>query len=851
MSAVNEYEGVYELFERRFDYDDAVSRSRIQARSVEELIDVITDMARVADDYEGDLIYRLNVTYSLNDENEEFRIRRFTKASLIELADRLDTWRTELIISRENSRHVMDTSPLPISYGMLYAFERNIGKGGEKTGFIYDVRTGRRFRYEFYRTIENCLLRSCGLSRRQCDRFKLNNDLAHNWRKNTKVFEEYMYKKYKKSVNVIDSIEEYEDDKVNILIRGEHAGRLYSSDNSSLNDKDIITKEIKIREYPDIEKVMFISYDIEWDWIAVKDDSYMSTAPKIITYKITKGRGEASETMVSNNFFIFMNIIKLKSSLWNSRSVGNCTYMFAHNGKQVEHRTVLKYIADYEIFEKRKPIELTNVNGTSIKTFSWAGINFRDTCLFANINLDSLGESFGLKSRKVSEVLPKDENGEPDYLNMKWDPNDPAHIEYAKKDTEVLHEFVSVFNNNIIELLGLENGKFYMTATSMSSLCKNIIVSKHDIANTNAMRSWFQTTYFGGRTEMFKWGIHDDVKVIDIVSSYPYQMTKDLPRQIVHRTKELCIQDISDTISVPTIWGGMIRCSHEDVFQLLAVRSKSSLTFPIIKNGWVFIWQNEYEAIVNNLHVHEWGDVLYFDTFTLRDFVLPIVAVKTKAKLEGNKGLAATAKITVNSSYGSLAIKEERTMFTLFHKNNPYYKGRENNPKKIYFEDEYINNNVILEKSGVFANSVVAVHVASYITASARLQLWNKFNELHNRGYTVLYSDTDSVFFKDPLNTYNNSDSSLGGWELESYRKINIVSLKQYELTHLDGETKSIKYKGVKNPKSVDAEQTTSLWKRGSLGTIFFKTLVKRSSGIYSKGIKQPNGGIDKLIWPV
>jgi hypothetical protein len=90
-------------------------------------------------------------------------------------------------------------------------------------------------------------------------------------------------------------------------------------------------------------------------------------------------------------------------------------------------------------------------------------------------------------------------------------------IPYLKTDCKVLWEAVNAYR--------IAAGKSLTIASNAMASSKKLRV---DPGKTNyRFDTEFREYYFGGRTQCFQPGTHENLRVVDIVSSYPYAMSRD------------------------------------------------------------------------------------------------------------------------------------------------------------------------------------------------------------------------------------------------------------------------------------------------------------------------------------
>ena len=167
--------------------------------------------------------------------------------------------------------------------------------------------------------------------------------------------------------------------------------------------------------------------------------------------------------------------------------------------------------------------------------------------------------------------------------------------------------------------------------------------------------------------------------------------------------------------------------------------------------------------------------------------------------VEKNLGLRAIAKIMLNSLWGKLAQRENMTKTEYISEPSKYF-DLVTNPSKIVknvdiYGEQFVHVNWEDTESLVEPHTCSNVVVASFVTAQARLKLYDILKKLNER---VLYFDTDSIIYEHKPELWNPTiGDRLGEWtdEVPGARIMKFVGMGPknygYEYVDKDGQGKS------------------------------------------------------------
>jgi hypothetical protein len=406
------------------------------------------------------------------------------------------------------------------------------------------------------------------------------------------------------------------------------------------------------------------------------------------------------------------------------------------------------------------------------------GLLFIDTLNYANLSVKRLGQLVNLSKCAAPACLgrlPKTEQEKQEILV------------YNMRDSEIsckaMHFMFGAFSE-----LGADVRRT-ISSTAMSLYKSRFLKDKYWRHQIPDLLNEFKA-YYGGRTEAFIRGEIQDYYVYDFNSLYPSVMLNEFPDpNSMHHTWRNTVENLE--------FEGM---SHVDIeapaqmdYPLLPwrdtsltvtgkVRPATKLYFPLGRfSGW-YSHVELRKAVELGYHILKVRETYYF-TKSCRPFyeyVTSLYALRLKYKAEGNP-MEYVVKLLLNSLYGKFGQK-----FTNRDTVQPFTQTIEQLRKIKEFER--IGDYIRIKKDLVDPPSFTIPVFPVYVTAYARIKLWEKINQCQ-----PAYVDTDSLFTK---KEYPNSNE-LGKLKLEmKIRRGIIVKPKFYALQPYDKEA-YIKIKGV------------------------------------------------------
>lgn len=245
--------------------------------------------------------------------------------------------------------------------------------------------------------------------------------------------------------------------------------------------------------------------------------------------------------------------------------------------------------------------------------------------------------------------------------------------------------------------------------------------------------------YFGGRVEMLRQGIYDNITAVDIRSAYPYAISR-LPSLA---ERKLILQNDYDIHAQHAIWHVSWK-DQDGIVMPFPVRHKKDVYYPTNGTGWYHAIEVRTAIELGYKIVVDRGYVLH-DDLHLQPFhwVNELYTIREQWKTEG-RASEKVLKLALNSLYGKMAqgigLKSSMYAFALRDDPRPRWQS--------YFW-------------------------AGEVTAVTRARMLRAANECDR----PLMIATDGLFCK---STGIEDTPGLGGWELSRYESIFIARAGVY-----------------------------------------------------------------------
>lgn len=328
---------------------------------------------------------------------------------------------------------------------------------------------------------------------------------------------------------------------------------------------------------------------------------------------------------------------------------------------------------------------------------------------------------WGQSLKKFAEVfLPELPKLEIDIEN--FDPNNKDHLDYAKRDAEILVKCLIKFDEVIYSLFGTHIG-LTIAGTAVRAWRTDI---NESYFKPEIIDAFVRTAYFGGAV-LGRFGIKfKNLITYDINSSYPFVMREyGVPYGSYAKSHYV----------VPGILG----------IYTVKVRTPEELIFPILpkrtKEGGIIWPSGTFITTVTNLEIEfaisKGYEVLeVYEGLIWNEVINPFVEFVTyceesRKKYKGTP-LEIAIKLIQNSVYGKFGTREERSRLFIPKEDEDYINATPwGVDEKLWIKKEIDHDILALPQWAVF------------ITANARLHL---LKTIYDHGVeNVIYCDTDSI----------------------------------------------------------------------------------------------------------
>lgn len=488
---------------------------------------------------------------------------------------------------------------------------------------------------------------------------------------------------------------------------------------------------------------------------------------------------------------------------------------------------------------------------------------FHDSLKLLPSSLDNICKSFGLGDDgkfDLKEHLKENAYKDKEDYFMRVEPTERVLNYYLEKDCTSLYTIIET----LIEMSGTNQETFYRCPTTPSlamNVFKNQFADDYKKATKwNAVKGgvkgkniedFIRMSYYGGRTEVFKPllknGYHYDVN-----SLYPYVMLNNkfpvgFPESVTDFERSKNLYMISKNFGIGC---GFLKCRVEvpkmNIPVLPYKDGSGKLLFPTGKLEGVWSYAELQLAEEQGCKIVEFFESVYFKD---SDYIFKNYVSKFKHLKETSKGaLRDFAKRMLNTLYGKFGMRRERATITtkesIIKKHTLYNKYRND----IYDVTFY-------EYDTICKADYIQIHIASYVTAYARITLYKGFLSAINNGGSVYYCDTDSIATDVKLDSSIVDANEFGKYKLETYVDDAIFLQPKFyaETGHDENEKEVNTVKGKGIPRSVMTLYTFKTYQeflkdfcnKNKLSISVFENLANRQKFLAS--LKQ-NDDLDKIV---
>jgi hypothetical protein len=500
------------------------------------------------------------------------------------------------------------------------------------------------------------------------------------------------------------------------------------------------------------------------------------------------------------NYWTSEHIEDLLTILRQSYSGYDC-HVFVHN-LDFDLSKMVKYVM------KGAKLKDSIFINNSVVTFISNNITFHDSFRLLPSSLEKLCIDFGLGYGEGKMNLDDyiEENGYEDKTDffMRVPADDIILNEYLQLDCTSLYKIVSITK----EISGL-SWEDFLKCPTVASLAMKVYSTLYaddfkEATSTITNGAWGElgesmsrAGYYGGRVEVFTPHMEDSFHY-DVNSLYPYVMKVN--------TFPVGDFDILQDGRAEYQWhrwlknrvgGGLIWCKifiPDMHIPPLPKKYMGKLIFPIGKLEGVWTFEEVEMAIRYGCEIIDIVQVMYFRKRApiFKAFITQMEEIKTTSK--GAK--RNFAKLMQNSLYGKFGMRREREALVDISE-----KKKLEEEKQTFFEihNTILDVKFLRTKIKSFAK-YIQVHIAAYVTAYARILLYESMMKVAKTG-EVAYCDTDSMVMDGQLPDDMVDNNEYGKWKLEGVIKEGIfIQPKLYYERYENGE-ETFKAKGV--PKKI------------------------------------------------
>jgi hypothetical protein len=327
-----------------------------------------------------------------------------------------------------------------------------------------------------------------------------------------------------------------------------------------------------------------------------------------------------------------------------------------------------------------------------------------------------------------------------DFETTRFDPSNPEHVEYSKRDSEGLLHALIRYNEMVKEIFDV-NLRATTASTALASWCRTLDGDER-YYNSKDHEDFIRSAYFGGLVFLTDTRRYDDCNTYDINSSYAYTMkTFEVP--IGNPVKSNLF-----AARYPGIYRVTVRAPNDLIVPILPKRHNKSVVWPrgtfettVTSEELKFATANGYRV----LKIHD-GRIWQQSFNPFVEFIEKCEGIRLR---NPGTALSEVAKRMQNSCYGKFGSKRmRRKIFANL--------TDEETIGAVPWGDFWIKE--------VYSEDMQCLPVwAVFITARARLHLLSKVYEIGPAN--VLYGDTDSLTLKSGYTIAQSKD--YGGWKLE------------------------------------------------------------------------------------
>jgi hypothetical protein len=479
--------------------------------------------------------------------------------------------------------------------------------------------------------------------------------------------------------------------------------------------------------------------------------------------------------------------------------------------------------------------------GSRLISFTNGNCTFADSLNIYKASVKEIGRKMGIHKLGMDDGK---------YQKSLWPRDKAKDINGCVRDCEIIWDALhEIFN---------EAGDIKITIGSLAmSYYRRFAQEMYIQSNENSKYFW--SSYYGGRTEMFKQG-KTNAKVIDVNSLYPYCMKIDFPNpKFLKYEVNIDLKHFLQKI-LPHYEGCCeVGVSHPVLFiGLLPYRHNGKLCFPCGNFSGIYNFNELRFALKNGVKITSIKWTCYAEKMMspFIKFVDDLSLKKFHANAEGRELDEWKYKYLLNNLYGKFGQRIDEKTIYLYDFIDQYDLIQKHQHEKTFikllpFSNDRIDAFLIVKEKKKIKISYSFPVFPSYITSAGRIILAEKIISMQKN--EPLYCDTDSVFYSIDDGTIISSNY-LGDWKIENKIITEIRNLKDYSYIKGGKEfsrTKGVPSRSIKIGKNKYEFESLVGTKEGLRRNLEIGTPLKRSkviSGKYNKRVLETNGETKPVV---
>lgn len=348
-----------------------------------------------------------------------------------------------------------------------------------------------------------------------------------------------------------------------------------------------------------------------------------------------------------------------------------------------------------------------------------------------------------------------------DYVGIKKLEGSALDIDYGTVDAKIVYTFMKRFQDIVVDEFGVNLG-VTIGQMAMNTYRRHYMTDTKQITYNSPL---CLDAYYGGRTEIFYRGTVQNLKVMDINSSYPFQM-KSLPYPDTSHIEPSKIDTHKFGVGVFKVFVPYMPAPP------LPFRGQSGrLYFPtgIFTGAWTYQEVRYAESLGVKILKEYVGEGTNSAVTPFSGYMDDFYGKRIVAKRNKDKFLDLLLKLWMNNLYGKWNQRNPGDLLTRdkipFYKIEKYLEHPDFKTRKIGPFYSYTIPKLEPPKTANFM-------WGTYVTSYARIHLHKGLQAVIDAGKTPIYCDTDSVMYFGG-NPKENPDlpisGKLGDWDIEAY----------------------------------------------------------------------------------